>query len=483
MSRTFKIAGNTVLVDSNWSISSKLNARTTLSMTVVDLGTLTSINEGDSVEVYNDSTLIFSGIIYSVRAYEAIPNVLYYDLSVVDNSALADKRLIIGIAEDMTAGDIVRALVLPILAEEGVTEGIIQDGITVSKSVFNYIKCSESLDQLKDITGFNWKIDNERKLNFFSRDTNVAPFTLDSSVSHSGFEKNSTMGNYRNRQYVRGSQGETAIQSLEKPSPKPDGDTRTFTMRFPLAKKPSIFVNSVQVSENDIGVNGLDTGKKWYFSYSSNTISQDNAETPLSSTDVLEVTYTGLRKLFLKVDNGVEIADRKGKETGTSGVYETIANEAAIKTTEQAIQYANGLIQKYGEISDTINFTTTVAGLEAGQLLRVQKPLFGIDSSFLIESVNIAAWGGEEIEYQVTALDGASIGGWETFFKEIIRDNRDFTISEDEVIIVINTFQEKENIRSETQMSIYSNIGYPSDSLYPSETLFLGSVSYQTIND
>lgn len=475
--RIFKIANKTVLVAPNWSISSKLNQRTTLSMTVVDLGELEEIAESDVVEVWNDNKKIFAGIIDSTRVYESIPNKLYWDLRAVDYSTLADKRLVVGVGENETAGHIVRSIILPLLAEEGVTEGTIQDGIIIAKSVFNYIKCSDALDQLKDLTGFNWKIDNDKKLSFFARDTNIAPFTLNNSIQHYGFEKNGAKGNYRNRQFVRGSQGETAIQNLEKPSPKPDGQSKSFVIRFSLAKKPSIYVNSVQVPESDIGVNGLDTGKKWYFSYNSNTITQDNSETALLSGDVLEVTYVGLRNLLLMLDNNNEIYDKKSKETGTSGIYENISNEQTIKSIDQAIQYGQGLIQKYGEISNTINFTTNVSGLEAGQLLRVQKPLFNInDDSFLIESVNISGWDSETIEYQVNALDGASIGGWEQFFKEIIRDNRDFTISEDEVIITINSFSETENYSGETQIKVYA-VRYPSESLYPSETLYPGTLT------
>ena len=106
--REFKISGQKVLVNPNWRISYKLNQRTTLSMTVVDMKDLDSIDEGDAVQVYNDSLLIFSGIVYSTRAYEGVKGIIFHDLQVTDNSALADKRIIAGVAENMAAGDIVR---------------------------------------------------------------------------------------------------------------------------------------------------------------------------------------------------------------------------------------------------------------------------------------------------------------------------------------------------------------------------------------
>lgn len=215
--RSFYIAGELVTVSPNWNISSKLNQRTTMSMTVVNIGNLPEISEGDSVVVYNNTDKIFAGIIYSVRAYETdeIVREINYDIQIVDNSAIADKRLIAQVAENKTAGDIVKDYILPILADEGITAGIIQNGSTITKAVFNYIQCSAALDYLKDITGFNWKIDNDKRLHFFSRETNAAPFTLNNLIPHDGFEKNSTMDNYRNKQYIRGSQGETAVQTKE----------------------------------------------------------------------------------------------------------------------------------------------------------------------------------------------------------------------------------------------------------------------------
>lgn len=469
--REFRISGQKVLVAPGWQISYKLNQRTTLSMTVVDLQELDSIDEGDSVEVYNNSELIFSGIVYSKREYEGMREVVFYDLQVTDNSALADKRLIVGVAENMKAGDIVREKILPVLAEEGVTAGEIQDGVVISKAVFNYIYCNNALDYLKDITGFNWQIDKHRKLNFFSRETNISPFVLSDTVPHSGFEKISSMENYRNRQYIRGSQGETAVQQKEKPTPKPDGQSRSFILRFPVAKRPDIFIKGVQVPDSQIGVNGIDQNKKWYFSYNSNTITQDNSETPLSPTDTLEVTYIGLRNIMVILENTAGISDRKSKESGTSGIYEHMINESSIKSSAQALQYGQGILQKYGEVNDKISFSTIMQGLEAGQLLKVVKPLFKIDDYFLIESVNVSAFNQDEVEYQVTALDGASLGGWEQFFKDIIKESKDYAISEDEIIVTVQSFDEVEIITSQMGIKVFNTL-YPSDILYPSNTLY-----------
>lgn len=485
--RSYFINGQPVFVDKSWSITDKINARSTLNIKVVDLLDLENIDEGDSIEIYSDSVKIYSGIILTISKEEEYPGRLIYSVNAVDNSALADKRVIAKVYENKTAGYIANDLITEKLFQEGVTAGDIAEGPVIRKAVFNYIKCSEALDYIKKITGLNWNIDKERRLNLFDRATYIAPFQLTDKVQHSNFRQKSSLDKYRNVQYVRGGKGRTATQYNETPTPKPDGESRNFIVRFPLAEKPIIEVNLGgsgwdTVDPDDIGVNGLDKEKKWYFSFGSQVITQENSETPLDAAngDAIRITYVGLRNLFVVVDNPIEISIRAEKETGTSGVYEALSKETSIVDAGQAIEYAQGLIKTYGEITDTISFQTEVPGLEAGQLLPVNKPLYGINDDFLIETVNIRPSGPGSIVYSVNALDGAAVGGWEEFFKELIKGNRDFVIAENEVIILLNTQTESIGYKSLMGIKTVNNI-YPSDILYPSDTLYPGIITSEVV--
>jgi len=483
------IDGEYVRVAPNWTISDKINSRTTLSITVVDLLNLDKIDNGDEIKIIDNSEEIFVGVVRNLQKREPSPNVLEYAISAVDNSALADKRIIAKVYTAQTAGYIVRDIIAEKLGEEGVIEGVIQDGPLIKKAVFNYKKCSEALDYLKKVTGYNWTIDKDKKLNFFDRSTNLAPFTLDDSVQHSNFVQDSAMDQYRNTQYTRGGKGKTASQTNETPTPKPDGESRNFVLRFPIAEKPVIEVNLgglgwITIGPADIGVNGLDKNKKWYFSFGSQIITQDSAETALDSvnSDAVRMTYTGLRNLFVKIDDPVEINARREAETGTSGIYESLAIETSIDESDQAIQFAEGLIETYGEIKDSITFNTNVSDLKAGQLLPVQKPLYGINDDFLIESVTIRP-DGNLILYSVKALDGASIGGWEEFFKELLKGNRDFVIAENEVLILLQTQSESEGYQGSYDIKVVES-DYPAEDAYPAEDSFPGTITSEvTIND
>jgi hypothetical protein len=488
MSRTYFVGNDEVLVAPGWSISDKINARSTITITIIDKKTAV-IETGKSFTIYDGATKFFEGIIIKSASKEKYPGYLEYTLSVSDNTAIADRRIIAKVYENEFAGDIARDLIMEVLGEEGITEGIIDDGPLISKAVFNYIKCSQALDYLKKATGgYIWTIDKDKKLNFYSRLTNESPFVLTDTVQHSNFKLESSMDQYRNTQYVRGGNGKTAIQTEEIPTPKPDGNSRNFIVRFPLSSKPTIEINLnsggwVAISSDDIGINGLDKNKKWYWSYNSQIITQDNTEVVLSGLDGIRITYQGLRNLFVKVDDPAEISNR-GAIEGNTGKYEKLATEKSIDESSQAKEYCSGLLETYGEIKDKVIFSTEIDGLKSGQLLTINKSLYGINDKFLIESISIRPLTPTGFEYTVTALDGASIGGWEEFFKELIRENRDFAIADNEVLITINSFDEQKSIEGTVEIDVFNAL-YPSDTLFPSDTLYPNDlvVSEVELND
>jgi hypothetical protein len=175
------------------------------------------------------------------------------------------------------------------------------------------------------------------------------------------------------------------------------------------------------------------------------------------------------------IGNPAEINTRQVAEPGTSGIYEHMTSEQSINDKAQAAQFANGLIETYGQIQDDVTFDTHVSGLEAGQLLTIQKTLYGINDSFLIESVTIRPQG-PLLRYSVKALDGASLGGWEEFFKGLVRNQKDFVIAENEVIITVQSQSEKEGHLGAIEIDVFDVI-YPSDNLYPSDSLYPGTLT------
>lgn len=437
--RTLKIQGTTVVFESNWNVSSKINARSTASFNVLDLNGLSGIDVGDDVELTNDAAVIFSGIVSNVQKSESTPGVLEWSITCSDNCAKADKRIVADAAQSKTMKQTIIDHLLPILQEEGISAdtSLIIDGPFINRVVFPYWTVSKALDHLCDLAGLNWNIDNNKKLRVFDRAEYVAPWTLTDLVQHKNFKQSQSMTKYRNRQYVLAGTGKTSLQSTEVPTPKPDGVSRKFILRFPVAETPVIYINGIAVPTENIGVNGLDKDKAWYFSYGSNVISQEPEEDVLNDSDGISVDYYGMYPIRTVLDNDAGITERQSAEPGTSGIYESVVSEKSLNTVSQATDYANALILKYGNVPDKVSFSTSVNGLEAGQLITITKPLYGISESFLIESIAIRPSDGDAVLYNISALDGAAVGGWEVFFKDLIGQATAVVVDDNEVLVVV----------------------------------------------
>ncbi|MBC2721843.1 hypothetical protein [Desulfosporosinus sp.] len=449
--RTYTIAGNTVTIQKNsLSYNDTLNDRTTCSFVVIDPAF--EVDIGMEVIVQEDADIIFAGTIDS--ALESGDKTNYVSLACVDFSQLIDKRIIANSYENELAGDIVRDFITTVFAEEGITAGNVQDGPVISKAVFNYDSGNIGMNYLADTTGFNWEIDNLKRLNFFDRATFTAPFELtNTSHNYQGLTVKKSRSDYRNRQYIRAGTDTTGEIPLEKPTPAPDGVSKTFVVRLPIAQKPRIFINSVEVIASDIGVNGLDTGKKYYFTYGSNAITQDNSVATLTN-QVLEVTYKGLYPLLVVADSPGQINSRKAIEGG-SGVHENIIQEQNIDTRQAALEFAQGKLEKYGIIPKIVTFNTYEKGLKAGQLLQITNTKHNLSGKFLIDSVS-ARNDGVLTLYSVRCLDGASIGGWEQLFKTLLQGNKKLVIRENEVVVKLITFSDEfVNLAMEDEMTYY----------------------------
>ena len=437
--RTYTIAGNTVMVQKNsLSYSDTLNDRTTCSFIAIDPDF--EIDVGMEVNVEEDTVTIFAGTVDSVS--ESGDKTNYVSVACVDFSQLIDKRIIANSYENELAGDIARDFITTVFAAEGVTEGEVQDGPLISKAVFNYDSGNISMNYLSDTTGFNWEINNLKQLNFFDRSTFTSPFDLtNTSHNYQGLTVKKSRSNYRNRQYIRAGTDTTAEIPLEKPTPKPDGVSKSFVVRLPIAMKPRIFIDTSEISPSDIGVNGIDRDKKYYFTFGSNVITQDSVLTTLLDTQVLEVTYKGLYPLLVVSELPGQINARKALEGG-SGIHENIIQEGNLDTRQAALEFAQGKLEKYGIIPKVVTFNTYSKGLKAGQLIKITNTKHNLSGTFLIDSVSARNDGALTL-YVVRCLDGASVGGWEQLFKTLLQGNRKLVIRENEVVVRLISFTDE----------------------------------------
>lgn len=471
VNRVVTIGGAPVIVQQNsLTITGRINSRSTASFTVFSRNNEQKFAVGQEVLIVDEGDVVFAGTVSNVHEASQTAKDVFYSISAVDFCQLIDKRIVARTYENKTAGYIVRDLIANVFWDEGVTEGNIVEGPIIQKAVFNYAKGNEAMDQIIGVTGLNWDIDNDKKLNLFDRSEYAAPFRLrDNSYNYKGLQVQTYRGEYRNRQYVRA--GKDVTQELtEVPTPNPNGEAREFYVRYPVAAKPRIFVNNNEVPPDDIGVKGLDQGRKWYFSFNSKALTHDGSE-PALTIETLKVIYTGLYPIIVIAESAEGIDERKAVEGG-SGLYEDIELTQEINLRDMAVDFANGLLLKYGVIPKTVTFSTYEKGLQAGQLLSIKNTKHDINSTFLIEEVSARA-DRSLIQYSVKAIDGQALGGWENLFKQF--KVKDLTIRENEVLVLLTQSSERWQWLELLEISIFSH-PVPSDNLFPSLTLFPSSL-------
>jgi hypothetical protein len=394
-------------LDLNWSITDRINDIPVMSFTITSLNSA-NLQLGVSIRLYLDDSKAWEGIVCKILKIEDIPGYLFYQVQAKGNSSLASRKHVIETYNSKTTGYIINDLLTKYLVLLGVTAGTIEPGPVMTHITFNCVKLNECLDTIKKQTGLSWWIDKNRQLFWASQTAYDAPWILNSTVQHSNFSQEQNLDNYRNVQYVRGGKGTTKLQKLEVLQ-KPDGQRKTFFTRFPIAKTTGMILEIktgagawTKIASNQIGVNGLDTAenKAWYWSYDSQTLSQNSSATALTTNDNIRITYYGLIRLFVMVDSSTQISARRAIEN-YDGEYQNLVVEESIDEIAQGIQFADGLLRNYGRTEDIITFNTEVQGLQVGQLLHIDKPLFGINKTFLINSRVLTPIDLHTISYQI----------------------------------------------------------------------------------
>jgi hypothetical protein len=482
-----------VKIADDWNLIADLDSKTSFSCTITDLQNLTKLYTGVHVQFFNyDDETLFDGFIKTIEKEDPFGNDtnIYYRINCVCWCKIAERRLIGNIIENKTVEDVIIDYILPILAEEGITEGYISCELEIERISFQYITCYEALNLLQNLMyGYIWYIADETKtLNFFYIANSYLDIKLDSNIYYRNFKQSRNMSVYRNTQYLRGGKARTNTQSNETPSPTPDGNVRTFICRFPLAEEPTIEVNiggGGWVAKT-CGVNGIDSdgSHDFYFTYDSPNVTQDSNGAVLAVGDFIRITYIGLRDLFIIVDDQEQIRRRATIEDnpigagvdGCSGIYENIVEESSMDNIPLGIQFSSGILKKYGDIADNISFETENDNFKwsMGSLLKVEKDNWNINEYFLVKQVSMSQLDPTHIQYNITALDGAAIGGWEQYFADLLKRDKKFTINDSEVLVLLKNQFEKINHNGEYEIKGYKPLLYVSESTLVSESTILG---------
>lgn len=418
-----------------WRVSEELNSRDTCELPlVISDGYRPKL--GERVIVQFGNVRYWAGIVHDVD-FTFLPgrtDWVRIAVQCVDMTAIADRLTVNEVYENTTGGAIIRHIIAKYLAGDGITADGVQEGPTIQKAVFARRFAADCFDQIRDLTGYHWTIDQYGVMQFFPKFASIAPFEV--SDANAVFLIDScrvsrTLADFRNVQYAIGGQGITdPITDFWEM----DGVSRTVPTGYPIVSLISVKAAALAAS---IGIRGVDDegSKEWLWNKEQSGITQDPAFPLLPKGTRVEVLSRGRwGPITAKIVSAPAVAERQAIEGGT-GRYEYVDQNSQLDGLDVVIAKARGDLRRFGTLDATLEFETDVVGLAVGQTVTINLPALDVANvPMLITAIETQLVAIDRRRHRVTAVTGELKGTYYEFFDKFFSRGVAVTISPDDVI-------------------------------------------------
>jgi hypothetical protein len=414
LAEIFATSNNIWLNDPGVNIEHNVDGRATANFAVKDdAGTMT-FYERMKVEIRDiDNIPYFCGIIQSCEEVKIPGSAMkFHSIDATDFTAMLDWRVIDYAAETKLAGEAVREILAEYLAEEGITEGYIEDGVVLTEISLGDVTATVALQKLADSQGFVFYLDYDLKLYFHARTFYAADWSITdrSDILLESMSVVHTNPDYRNTEIGKGGYAET---DLITDTFIGDGTTKTFPLAYPVNRISTV---TVAGAAKTVGQKGTDTGSyESYYALQSETFT---FETAPANGAAVEIAYYGLWKAKSKAEDLTAIAANAARQGVGSGKVEHITVDDSLTSIESMGQYLESTLANYAVDGITVKYRTRRAWLAAGTLQHIA--LDGIDEDFLITNVSESHKDGDT-EYSVSGCYGPVQAEWDLYFREAFR--------------------------------------------------------------
>lgn len=331
-----------------------------------------------TILVTQDGTRIFGGSIIALETEVESPPVVTYSVECVDFTHELDRKLVTERFIGQTADYIIDYIVSNY--STGFTIVNVSAPQTIARISFNRLTISECLNKIAKLNNYNWYVDYNKDIHFFSKNAEPAPFNLtDTSDNYivSSLRVRSDLSQLRNVVEVIG--GETAIDARTTLHAG-DGETTEFPTNFKFSSKPTVEVDGVTqtVGTEFIDIDGFDC----YWSFQQKYIRFDDTNippAPSSGTTNIETTGTPLVPLVAIVPDNDSISEY--------GEFEYSVNETSLGSQDQTIDRGIAELESYADSINEASFDTYTRGLCSGQLININSTLHDVNADYVVQSV------------------------------------------------------------------------------------------------
>jgi hypothetical protein len=387
------------------------------------------------VQIYQDGVLQFGGFIDQILevAYEGLTWV-QYRVQCLGWSSMCDHRVIVAQYDaGDTAVDVIDDIVANGLSGEGVTInfGAVAFVLMPEPLTLNPSTVTDAFNQIINLIGGQWWIDSNKVLNWSAVGEGafmaVGISDNDGSWLSGTMQVTTTTADYRNDQYV-GTGAPIGTQSSSNTFIG-DGHLFSFVVQFPINAAPVITVNGVTQTIYQLGVDAF--GKVgWYWS-SDSAVVQQGQQIPPTSGSVIVVTYDSFSVSFVEVKDPAAIAAAQALQGG-SGIWSNIDQQAGITSASVATTYAQGEVNNYAYIAQSIQFNTYREDFVVGKQINFALSLHNLFGPYtvmeiqatevpgIVSQIPLAPTATGTMNFQVTVSNQVDTGNYMRWFQLLL---------------------------------------------------------------
>lgn len=345
----------------------------------------------DDIYVTRGGVRIFGGVVTSIEDTFIGENTLRYSITAIDYTFFLNRKLVVERYTNQTINYIIADLVAKYATD--FTTVNVAAPVNIASIAFNRITVSECLRKLADLVNYQWFVDYNKDIHFYSLDLKPAPFAaVDGNYIRESLSIKKDIAQLRNRVIVQGGEVPATSRTVLHAG---NGSTATFSTQYKFQTLPTVLVGGVAKT---VGVDFLDSDAAfqcmWSFNQQYIRFTAGNIPPAPGSGTNISITGIPLLPIVVNIPDSPSIS--------TYGEYQFAITDKNIKSEDQAIDRALAELKAHAQSVSEGKFDTYLGGLRSGQVIRVTDSLRGIDEDFVIQRV----------QYRFLSTDATYDGFW-----------------------------------------------------------------------
>lgn len=396
---------------------------------------------GHSIEIYNDGTKIFGGVVIKFTQRAEDYKIILFDIECEDFTRLLDRRLVVNTYKNQTIQQIIEDINNNFLTDFTINNVNGGDKV-IAYIAFNYIPASQCFQRLADLINYDWFVDYDKDIHFFSKGFSTAPFSIidtDGSYIFKSLRIRRDNSQLKNKVFVRG--GEFLANTLTTEFIS-DGIQNTYTLPYRYDEMKT----TVTGEQWEQGIDNIDipSTKDYIWNDEEKFIRfrTDRIPSDTSSIKIIGQPFLPVRAV---VQDEESIAQMISVEGGT-GEYEFLIIDNSIASREGARERASAELESYKQTLSEGSFRTYNDGLEAGMTITINSDAHGINEDFMINKVTARMWTNDRLQYDISLVTTKTFGIIEFLQNLLVKSTEEIIINPNEVLDLVHAKSENISI-------------------------------------